>query len=70
MKYEGTGGRRKLHSEELHSLYCSTNIIKMIKSGIIRWAGHVPRVRSKINTHRIFSNNPEGRRQLGTPRRK
>jgi hypothetical protein len=38
---EVTGGRRKLHNEELHNFYSSPNIIKMIKSRRIRWVGHV-----------------------------
>jgi hypothetical protein len=39
-KDEGTGSWRKLHNEELHNLYSSPDIIRMIKSGRIRWAGH------------------------------
>ena len=39
-----TGEWRKLHNEELNGLYSSPNIIRMIKSGRIRWAGHVYRV--------------------------
>jgi hypothetical protein len=38
---EVTGDRRKLHNEELHNLYSSPNIIRMIKSRRMRWAGHV-----------------------------
>jgi hypothetical protein len=38
---EVTGGWRKLHNEELHNLYSSPSIIKMIKSRTVRWAGHV-----------------------------
>jgi hypothetical protein len=38
---EVTGGRRKLHNEELHNLYSSSSIIRMIKSRRMRWAGHV-----------------------------
>jgi hypothetical protein len=41
---EVTGGRRKLHIEELHNLYSSPNIIKMIKLRRMRWVGHVERV--------------------------
>jgi hypothetical protein len=36
-----TGGWRKLHNEELHSLYSSPNIIIIIKSSRMRWTGHV-----------------------------
>jgi hypothetical protein len=38
---EVTGNLRKLHHEQIHNLYCSPNIIRMIKSRRIRWAGHV-----------------------------
>jgi hypothetical protein len=41
---EVTGGWRKLHNEKLHNLYPSQNIIRMIKSRRIRWAGHVARM--------------------------
>jgi hypothetical protein len=44
---EVTGGWRKLHNEELHSLYSSPGIIRMIKSRRMRWAGHVARVGEK-----------------------
>jgi hypothetical protein len=46
---EVTGGWRKLHNEELHSLYSSPSIIRMIKSRRIRWAGHVVRLGEKMN---------------------
>jgi hypothetical protein len=36
-----SGGWRKMHNEELHDLYSSRSIIRMIKSRKIRWAGHV-----------------------------
>jgi hypothetical protein len=39
-----TGGWRKLHNEELHNLYSSPNIVRMIKSRRMRWAGHVTRM--------------------------
>jgi hypothetical protein len=38
---EVTGERRKLHNEELNGLYSLTNIVRMIKSRRVRWAGHV-----------------------------
>jgi hypothetical protein len=41
---EVTGDWRKLHNEELQNLYSSTNIIRMIKSRRMRWAGHVGRM--------------------------
>jgi hypothetical protein len=41
---EVTGGRRKLHNEELHNLYSSPSVIRMIKSRRMRWEGHVARM--------------------------
>jgi hypothetical protein len=41
---EVMGDRRKLHNEELHNLYSSPNIIRMIKSRRMRWTGHVARL--------------------------
>jgi hypothetical protein len=38
---EVTGDWRKLHNEELHNLYSKPDIIRMIESGMLRWAGHV-----------------------------
>jgi hypothetical protein len=63
-----TGGWRKLHNEELHDLYSSPSIIRMIKSRRMRWAGHVARMREKRNANRILVGNPEGKRPLGRPR--
>jgi hypothetical protein len=61
---------RKLHNEELHNLYSSPSIIRMIKSRRMRWAGHVARMGEKINAYRILVGNPEGKRPLGRPRRR
>jgi hypothetical protein len=46
---EVTGDWRKQHNEELHNLYSSPNIIRMIKSRSMRWAGHVARMGAKRN---------------------
>jgi hypothetical protein len=64
---EVTGEWRKLHNEKLHNLYSSPNIIRMIKSRRIRWAGHVARMGEK-NVYRILVGKPEGKRTLGRPR--
>jgi hypothetical protein len=48
-----TGGRRKLHTDELHNLYSSPSIIRIIKSRRMRWAGHVARIGAKRNAYRI-----------------
>jgi hypothetical protein len=47
---EVIGGWRKLHNEELHNLYCSPRIIRIIKSKRMRWAGHVARI-GRRGTH-------------------
>jgi hypothetical protein len=65
---EVTGGRRKLHSEELHDLYSSPSIIRIIKSRRMRWAGHVARMREKRNAYRLLVEKPEGKRSLGRRR--
>jgi hypothetical protein len=54
---EVTGEWRKLHNEELHNLYSSPNIIRMIKSRRMRWAWHVARMREKRNAYRILVGN-------------
>jgi hypothetical protein len=64
------GGWRKLHNEELHNLYCSPSIIRMIKSRRMRLAGHVARMGLKRNAYRILVGKPEGKRPLGRPRRR
>jgi hypothetical protein len=63
-----TGGWRKLLNEELHNLYSSPSIIRMIKSRSMRWAGHVARIGER-NAFRILVGKREGKRPLGRPRR-
>jgi hypothetical protein len=65
---EVTGDWRKLQNEELHNLYSSPNIIRMIKSRMMRWVGHVPRMEEERNAYRILVGKPEGKRQLGRTR--
>jgi hypothetical protein len=64
-----TGGWRKLHNEELHNLYSSPSIIRIIKSRR-RWAGHLPRMGEKRSAYRLLVGKPEGKRPLGRPRRR
>jgi hypothetical protein len=60
---------RKLHNEELHDLYSSLSIIRIIKSRGMRWAGHVARImREKRNAYRLLVGKAEGKRPLGRPR--
>jgi hypothetical protein len=65
-----TGEWRKLHNEELHDLYTSPNIIRIIKARRMRWAGHVARMGENRNVYRLLVQKPEGRRPLGRPRRR
>jgi hypothetical protein len=65
-----TGGGRKLHNEELHNLYSSPSIIRMIKSRRMKWTGHVVRILEKRNACKIYVGKPEGKRPLGRPRRR
>jgi hypothetical protein len=67
---KNTGGLRKLHNEELHDLYSSPRIIRIIKSRKMRWAGHVARMGEKRNAYRLLVGTPEGKRPLGRPRRR
>jgi hypothetical protein len=64
------GGWRKLHKEELHNVYSSSTIIRIIKSRRIRWMGHVARMGEKRNVYRLLVGKPEGKRPLGRLRRK
>jgi hypothetical protein len=63
-----TGGWRKLHNEELHNLYSSPSIIRIITLSRMRWAGHVARMGEKKNVYRLLVGNPEGKRTLGRAR--
>jgi hypothetical protein len=58
---------RKLHNEELHNLYSSPNIIRMMKLRRMRWAEHVIHRREKRYACRILVGKPEGKRPLGRP---
>jgi hypothetical protein len=65
-----TGGWRKLHNEELHNLYSSPSIIRIIKSRRMRWARHVARMGEKWNVCWLLVGKPEGKRPLGRLRRR
>jgi hypothetical protein len=65
---EVTGEWRKLHNEEIHDLYSSPSIIRVVKSRRMRWAGHVPGMGGKRNAYRLLVGKPEGKRPLGRPR--
>ena len=57
---------RKLHNEEFYSLYRSPNIVRVIKSRRLRWAGHVARMEEGRSAFKILT----GKRRLGRPRRR
>jgi hypothetical protein len=61
---------RKLHNDELHSLYSSPNIVRVIKSMSMRWAGHVACMGNGSDVYRVFVGMPEGKRLLESPRRR
>jgi hypothetical protein len=64
---EVTGGFKKLHNEELHDLYSSPNIVRVIKSRRIRWMGHVARMGEGRGVYRVFVGKPEGKTPMGRP---
>jgi hypothetical protein len=57
-KGEEYGSWRKLHNDELHSLYSSTNIVRVIKSRRMRWEGHVARMREGRGVYRVLVGRP------------
>jgi len=69
-KDEVTGEWRRLHNEELNELYYSPNIVRVIKSRRMRWAGHVARMVEERVVYRILVGKQEGRRPLERPRRR
>jgi hypothetical protein len=60
-KREEDGSQRKLHNDELHSLYSSPNIVRVIKSRRMRWAGHVARMREGRGVYRFWLVGPKAR---------
>jgi hypothetical protein len=69
-KREKDGSWRKLHNDELHSLYSSPNIVRVIKSKRMRWAGHVARMGEGRGVYRVSVGRLEGKRPLGRTRRR
>jgi hypothetical protein len=67
---EVTGEWRKLYNEELNDLYSLPNIVWVVKSRRMRWAGHVARMGEEREVHRVLARKPEGKRPLGRPRRR
>jgi hypothetical protein len=69
-KREEDGSWRKLHNDELHNLYSSPNIVRVIKSRRMRCAGHVARRGEGRGVYRVLVGRPEGKRPLGRPKRR
>jgi hypothetical protein len=67
-KRKEDGSWRKLHIDELHSLYSSPNIVRVIKSRRMRWAGHVARMGEGRCIYRVLVERPEDKRSLGRHR--
>ena len=65
---EVTGEWRRLHNDELNDLYSSPNIVRVIKSRRMRWAGHVAHMGQERGVYRVLVGKLEGKRPLGRPR--
>jgi hypothetical protein len=63
---EVTGEWRKLHNEELNYMYSSPNIVRVINSRTIRWAGHVARMRERRTVYSAVLGKPEGKETTWT----
>jgi hypothetical protein len=60
----------KLHNEKLNDLYSLPDIVRVVKSRRMRWAGHVARMWEDRGVHRVLVGKSEGKRSLGRPRRR
>jgi hypothetical protein len=67
---EVMGEGRKLHNKELNDLYSLPNIVWVVKSSQMRWAGHVAHMWADRGVCRVLVGKPEGKRPLGRPRRR
>jgi len=66
---EVTGVWRRLHNEELNDLHSSPNIVRVIKSRRMRWAGHLARMGEEREVYRVLMGKPEGKRPMERSRR-
>jgi hypothetical protein len=69
-KREEDGSWRKLHDDEVHSLYSSPYVVRVIKARTLGQAGHVARTEEGRGVYRVLVGRPEGKRLLGRPRRR
>jgi len=60
----------RMHNEELNDLYSSPNIVRVLKSRRMKWAGHLSHMGEERGLYRVLVGKPEGRRPLGRPRRR
>jgi hypothetical protein len=67
---EEGGSWGKWHNDELHILYSSPNIVRVIKSQRMRWAGYVTHMGEEKSVYGILVGRPEGKKPLGRPRRR
>ena len=70
LKRDENGKWRRIYNEEIHSLYRSPNIVSVIKSRRLRWAGHVARMDEGRSAFKILTRKHTGKRPLGRPRRR
>jgi hypothetical protein len=63
--YEVSGEWRKLHNEELNELYCSPNILRVLKTRKIRWAGRVGRMGEGRGVYRVLLGKPGEKENTG-----
>jgi hypothetical protein len=64
------GCENVLRNDDLHGLYFSLNSVRVMKSRMIRWAGHVPSMGEGRGVYKVLVRRPEGKRPLGRPRRR
>ena len=69
-KEDENGEWKRFHNEEFHSLYHSSNIVRVIKYRRQRWTGHIARMKVDRSAFKILSGNPTGKISLGRPRRR
>jgi hypothetical protein len=67
-KRDEDGSWRKFHNDELHNLYSSPNKVRAIKSGRMRWAGHVESTGEERGIYKVLVGRSEGKRPLGRSR--